>query len=163
MIFKHGRIKVKRFYCFLFIAALFVSCLCLFSCRHSGSVSGLPEEENPSSPGDGGGSGSKGDGGTEAGDGETEEGDGGTEAGDGDAEEGDVLGDEEELPPPPENPEMFYIIFDPNVGSGERIYEKRAKNTNYFSAYTSFFKSGYAFLGWTKKRILMKFFLGMEV
>ena len=30
MIFKHGRIKVKRFYCFLFIAALFVSCFCLF-------------------------------------------------------------------------------------------------------------------------------------
>lgn len=149
MIFKHGRIKVKRFYCFLFIAALFVSCLCLFSCRHSGSVSGLPEEENPSSPGDGGGSGSKGDGGTEAGDGGTEE--------------GDVPGYEDELLPPPENPEMFYIIFDPNVGSGERIYEKRAKNTNYFSAYTSFFKSGYAFLGWTKKRILMKFFLGMEV
>lgn len=108
-----------------------------------------PEEEIPSSPGDGGGSGS--------------EGDGGTEAGDGDTEEGDVPGDEDELPPPPENPEMFYIIFDPNVGSGERIYEERAKNTNYFSAYTSFFKTGYAFLGWTKKRILMKFFLGMEV
>lgn len=142
MIFKHGRIKVKRFYCFLFFAAFFVSCLCLFSCRHTGSVSGLPEEENPSSPGDGGGSGSEGDGGTE---------------------EGDVPGDEEELPPSPENPDMFYIVFDPNVGSGERIYEKRAKNTNYFSAYTSFFKSGYAFLGWTKKRILVKFFLGMEV
>ena len=30
MIFKHGRIKVKRFYCFLFFAALFVSCFCLF-------------------------------------------------------------------------------------------------------------------------------------
>lgn len=149
MIFKHGRIKVKRFYCFLFIAALFVSCLCLFSCRHSGSVSGLPEEEIPSSPGDGGGSGSKGD--------------GGTEAGDGDTEDGDVPGYEDELPPPPENPEMFYIIFDPNVGSGERIYEERAKNTNYFSAYTSFFKTGYAFLGWIKKRILVKFFLGMEV
>lgn len=149
MIFKHGRIKVKRFYCFLFIAALFVSCLCLFSCRHSGSVSGLPEEENPSSPGDGGGSGSEGGSGTEAGDGGTEEGDG--------------PGYEDELPPSPENPEMFYIIFDPNVGSGERIYEERAKNTNYFSAYTSFFRTGYAFLGWTKKRILMKFFLGMEV
>lgn len=142
MIFKHGRIKVKRFYCFLFIAALFVSCLCLFSCRHSGSVSGLPEEEIPSGPSDGGGSGSKGGSGTG---------------------EGDVPGYEDELPPPPENPEMFYIIFDPNVGSRERIYEERAKNTNYFSAYTSFFKSGYAFLGWTKKRILMKFFLGMEV
>lgn len=113
-----------------------------FSCRHSGSVSGLPEEENPSGPGDGGGSGSKGGSGTG---------------------EGDVPGYEDELPPPPENPEMFYIIFDPNVGSRERIYEERAKNTNYFSAYTSFFKSGYAFLGWTKKRILMKFFLGMEV
>lgn len=149
MIFKHGRIKVKRFYCFLFIAALFVSCLCLFSCRHSGSVSGLPEEEIPSSPGDGGGSGS--------------EGDGGTEAGDGGTEEGDVPGYEDELSPPPENPDMFYIVFDPNGGSRERIYEERAKNTNYFSAYTSFFKSGYAFLGWTKKRILMKFFLGMEV
>lgn len=142
MIFKHGRIKVKRFYCFLFFAALIVSCLCLFSCRHSGSVSGLPEEEIPSKPGDGGGSGSKGGSGTE---------------------EGDVPGYEDELPPPPENPEMFYIIFDPNGGSGERIYEKRGKNTNYFSAYTSFFKTGYAFLGWTKKRILMKFFLGMEV
>lgn len=115
--------------CFLFLP---------FSCRHSGSVSGLPEEENPSGPGDGGGSGSKGDGRTEAGDGDTEEGDG--------------PGYEDELPPPPENPEMFYIIFDPNVGSGERIYEERAKNTNYFSAYTSFFKSGYAFLGWTKKK-----------
>ena len=115
MIFKHGRIKVKRFYCFLFFAALFVSCFCLFSCRHSGSVSGLPEEEIPSSPGDGGGSGSKGGSGTG---------------------EGDVPGYEDELPPPPENPEMFYIIFDPNGGSGERIYEKRAKNTNYFSAYT---------------------------
>ena len=113
-----------------------------FSCRHSGSVSGLPEEEIPSGPGDGGGSGSEGGSGTE---------------------EGDVPGYEDELPPPPENPEMFYIIFDPNVGSGERIYEKRAKNTNYFSAYTSFFRTGYAFLGWTKKRILMKFFLGMEV
>lgn len=138
MIFKHGRIKVKRFYCFLFFAALFVSCFCLFSCRHSGSVSGLPEEEIPSGPGDGGGSGSKGDGGTEAGDGGTEE--------------GDVPGYEDELPPPPENPEMFYIVFDPNGGSGERIYEKRGKNTNYFSAYTSFFRTGYAFLGWTKKR-----------
>lgn len=102
-----------------------------FSCRHSGSVSGLPEEENPSGPGDGGGSGSKGGSGTG---------------------EGDVPGYEDELPPPPENPEMFYIIFDPNVGSGERIYEERAKNTNYFSAYTSFFRTGYAFLGWTKKR-----------
>lgn len=142
MIFKHGRIKVKRFYCFLFFAALFVFCSCIFSCRHSGSVSGLPEEEIPSGPGDGGCSGSKGGSGTG---------------------EGDVPGYEDELPPSPENPEMFYIIFDPNVGSGERIYEKRGKNTNYFSAYTSFFRTGYAFLGWTKKRILMKFFLGMEV
>ena len=119
MIFKHGRIKVKRFYCFLFFAALFVSCLCLFSCRHSGSVSRLPEEENPSGPGDGGDTGSEGGSGTG---------------------EGDVPGYEDELPPPPENPEMFYIIFDPNVGSRERIYEERAKNTNYFSAYTSFLR-----------------------
>lgn len=158
MIFKHGRIKVKRFYCFLFFCGIVCFLFLPFSCRHSGSVSGLPEEEIPSSPGDGGGSGSEGDGGTEAGDG----GDTGSE-GDGGTEEGDVPGYEDELPPSPENPEMFYIIFDPNGGSGERIYEERAKNTNYFSAYTSFFKSGYAFLGWTKKGIPPKFFLGMGV
>ena len=89
-----------------------------------------PEEENPSSPGDGGGSGSEGGSGTG---------------------EGDVSGYEDELPPPPENPEMFYIIFPPNGSSVKSIYEDRAKNTNYFSAYTSFFKSGYAFLGGQKK------------
>lgn len=120
-----------------------------FSCRHSDSVSGLPEEENPSGPGDGGDTGS--------------EGDGWTEAGDGGTGEGDVPGYEDELPPPPENPEMFYIIFDPNGGSGERIYEKRAKNTNYFSAYTSFLRVDMRFSVGQKKRILMKFFLGMEV
>lgn len=149
MIFKHGRIKVKRFYCFLFIAALFVSCFCLFragivvlypACRKKKFLP-VPAMEA--------------------------------------ALEVKVTAGQKlatvvqkrvmvpvmrmSFPPPPENPEMFYIIFDPNGGSGERIYEKRAKNTNYFSAYTSFFKTGYAFLGWTKKRILMKFFLGMEV
>lgn len=58
----------------------------------------------------------------------------------------------EELPPPPENPDMYYIILDPNGGTGERLYEERAKNTLYYSAYTSFTKNGYAFLGWGKSK-----------
>ena len=58
----------------------------------------------------------------------------------------------EELPPPPENPDMYYIILDPNGGTGERLYEERAKNTLYYSAYTSFIKNGYAFLGWGKSK-----------
>lgn len=68
------------------------------------------------------------------------------------SESGNNEDESEELPPPPENPDMYYIILDPNGGTGERLYEERGKNTVYYPAYTSFTKSGYAFLGWAERK-----------
>lgn len=56
------------------------------------------------------------------------------------------------MPPPPENPDMYYIILDPNGGTGERLYEERGKNTVYYPVYTSFTKSGYVFMGWSERK-----------
>ena len=38
------------------------------------------------------------------------------------SESGNNEDEGEELPPPPENPDMYYIILDPNGGAGERLY-----------------------------------------
>lgn len=40
----------------------------------------------------------------------------------------------------------------PTGGTGDRLYEERGKNTVYYPAYTSFTKSGYAFLGWADRK-----------
>lgn len=58
----------------------------------------------------------------------------------------------EERPPAPANPDLYYIILDPNGGTGERLYEERGKNTVYYSAYTSFSKDGCSFLGWAESK-----------
>lgn len=47
---------------------------------------------------------------------------------------------------------MYYIILDPNGGTGERLYEERGKNTVYYPVYTSFTKSGYVFMGWAERK-----------
>lgn len=47
---------------------------------------------------------------------------------------------------------MYYIILDPNGGTGERLYEERGKNTVYYPVYTSFTKSGYVFLGCAERK-----------
>ena len=39
-----------------------------------------------------------------------------------------------------------------SIPTGEWLYEERGKNTVYYPAYTSFTKSGYAFLGWADKK-----------
>lgn len=77
----------------------------------------------------------------------------GGETGESGGETGESGGSEnEERPPAPENPDLYYIILDPNGGTGERLYEERGKNTVYYSAYTSFTKDGCAFLGWAESK-----------
>lgn len=46
-----------------------------------------------------------------------------------------------------------------SIPTGEWLYEERGKNTVYYPAYTSFTKSGYAFLGWRTRKPRRRFFI----